>query len=246
MAEKSHAEMVREKQRQGSVINVRQLSGELSDATDRKVDRGKLSKFIVHRIDFSHDSGGDYWRGVSPVPRRDLDGHKVAWRFTDTRKVPGDDRAKDKHGRTKQTDFRDRPGAYTGGEIPYCFLGKYEGGIDQMIPISHYAPHARRWSWSGISYAVAGDFRERDDPTENQWRDVVDIGALCVSWLQRPVNECVFAHDELPAASKDPDKRCPGGRLDLDRLRLAIESSELAQMTKQQAEGYFLAIGVLI
>lgn len=221
------------------MLDVRNLTEELHDASPRTIDREKLCRVIIHRIDFSHDDGAGYWRGVFPVPRTELDGYKVGWRFSDTRKVEG-------RYRKQPRDWRDRPGSYTGGEIPYAALIKYDGGIDQMIPLSHYAPHARRWSSTGIPIAVAGDFRERDEPTPAQYKSLTALSALCISWLQRPINECLMGHDELADSSGDASKECPGRRLDMDDLRAAVDAHELSQLTKQQAEGYFMAIEVTV
>lgn len=219
------------------------LTDKIDDGRERKLDLDNIVRLIVHRIDFSNDSGAGYFDDVQPCLTEALTGEDLAARFMDDRRVLAQDRMRNDDG--LDIEWRDRPGRWTGGEIPYHVLARHDGHLDQMLRISEFGPHARRWSWSGVALAVAGDFRAGNEPPPiAQWQACVRFTALWVSWLQRPVVECVFGHTELPDASKDSGKDCPGIVFDMDRLRWEAEGHPLAHLTKAQAEGQLLAMGV--
>lgn len=112
---------------------------------------------------------------------------------------------------------------YTGGEIPYTFIIEEDGTIKQCLPIDDVGQHARRWNTIALGIAVIGDFRH-EDPTPSQWVSLVDLlVALCEAWAVDPT-EAVRGHSELKGGSIDPEKRCPGGRLDMVRLRDEVAS----------------------
>jgi hypothetical protein len=222
------------------MITVRDCTIFTRDKRKREVPLADFRRFIVHRIDFSaDDGGGGYWPGVTPIPRATLNGPLVAQRFMDERRVASNDRRGD------GADWRDRPGAYTGGEIPYTFLGLMSGKVDQMLAVTEYGPHARRWSWGGVSYAVSGDFTH-DEPTGEQWQSAVEIGSLFVAWLGKHPVECVFGHTELPGGSSDAQKQCPGHNWDMDKFRWTIEGNPLAQMSRDDAIKALLERGVVL
>ena len=87
--------------------------------------------------DYLPESGRIRYR-IAGDEINDFWGFNLAGRFTDSRMVPGRDRTRDVHGDPVRRDWRDRPGAYTGGEVPYAFLGRMRGSVDQMIPISRF------------------------------------------------------------------------------------------------------------
>jgi hypothetical protein len=222
------------------MIYVRDCTIFARDKRKRETPLADFKRFIVHRIDFSKDDGGGgYWPGVAPIPREELNGPLAAQRFMDERKVPSSDR------KTGGNDWRDRPGAYTGGEVPYTFLGLANGRVDQMLEVTEYGPHARRWSWGGVSYACAGDFTV-DKPEPKQWASAVEIASIFVSWLHRPVHDCVFGHTELPESSADPMKRCPGHEWDMDKFRWEIEANPLAQLSREDANSALLLRGITL
>lgn len=218
------------------MLRVRSLVDIPRDYKRVKKNLANQCRFVVHRIDFSEDDGGNgYWRDVKPVPCAFLTGETVIQRFADKRRV-----------KPLEKDWRDRPGRYTSGKTPYTFLGKWNGGADQLLPLSEYGPHAMRWSWSGVAYAVAGDFRyEKDEPTKEQWADLVETAAIFCAWFQQPPTECLFGHTELPGGSTNPDKECPGPNLDMHRLRWEVEGHPLAPETKERAELRLRAMGVV-
>jgi len=67
---------------------------------------------------------------------------------------------------------------------------------------------------------------------------------LWASWLQRPPPESVFGHTELPDASKDAGKSCPGENLDMDRIRWEIDGMPKGHYTRTAAAAMLREIGV--
>ena len=217
---------------------LRNLIDQVDDGSSRVLDRSKIVRFVVHRIDFSEDDGAGYWSGVKPVPRDALDGIETAQRFRDARRVTDDERL--------ENEYRDRPGAYTGGQNPYTFLGRYPGGVDQILRVTDYGPHAMRWSWSAVSYAVSGNFcaRPGHTPHAGQWADVILMAALFCAWLGANPVDVVMGHDELPGV-RAGGKECPGIYFDMHRLRWEVEAHELSRLSKQDAEKKLTDIGVV-
>ncbi len=218
------------------MLAIRNIIAQVDDGIRRDRDISLITRVIVHKIDFSKDDGGGgYWRGVKPIARENLDGYGVAARFKDARKVPDKDR---RTAAGVTFDWRDRPGAFTGGQNPYTFLIRTDGTIEQMLAISDYGPHARRWSWTGIGIAMAGDF-ERDMPTRHQSDSLLGLTTGLVSWIGLAPSKCVVGHTELEGAYSDPNKRCPGVNLSMDGLRWELEGV-VKLPTSKQAEALAL------
>ncbi len=110
-------------------------------------------------------------------------------------------------------------GSYTGGEIPYHFIVRTDGTIDQCLTLGDHAPHARRWNASGLAVALIGDFRSIA-PTPEQWDALT---RFCGLWVLYGLK--LYGHDELPGGSKDPSKACPGVMLNMDTLRIEAEAT---------------------
>lgn len=110
----------------------------------------------------------------------------------------------------------------TGGEVPYTFIvgggsDTYDGVIWQCLPVMDVGRHARRWNEEAIGVACIGDFRVKP-PTRAQVHAVTDLCVeLCLSLGIGP--EEIWGHMELPNASADRDKECPGMFFDVERLR---------------------------
>lgn len=188
-----------------------------------------IDRAAWHRITFSKDDGGGgYWGDVAPIPDDDLNGSVLVERFTDERRV----------SRAKR-DWRDRPGSYTGGRGPYPLLIRTDGVIDQTAELFEVTPHARAWSWRAIGVAVVGDFRNHK-PTEAQWNTSVRLAALLIAW---GTNQS--GHTELPGASSDPSKECPGKLFPMGLLREQAQAHPLAALLPWEAEQLLLASGIL-
>lgn len=110
-------------------------------------------------------------------------------------------------------------GSYTGGQMPYHFLCFKDGRCEQALAIMDTGPHALVWSQRAIAVAMVGDFHLNDTPTAEQWATTVNLCAVLGWWMGAYQ---LRGHTELPNASKDPKKRCPGSGVSLDDLRAAV------------------------
>lgn len=116
-------------------------------------------------------------------------------------------------------------GPLTAFQMPYTIVvGPNE--IEQALRLGDYGPHALAWS-SGIGIAVVGDFRERP-PSQWQYDALLQVCHTLSGWIGGA--ERIFGHDELEGGSRDPDKRCPGAALDMDRLRADVRAADLARV----------------
>ena len=118
-------------------------------------------------------------------------------------------------------------GSYTGGEMPYSFVLTKSGVWEQALALGDVGPHAMRYNAEGVGLAVIGDFRH-ETPTAVQWIALVEFCCQLVNWIGLPVNECLFGHDELPGASKDQEKECPGRYIDMRELRSEVNLTRLS------------------
>ena len=108
---------------------------------------------------------------------------------------------------------------YTGGEVPYTFIISDEGTIWQCLPVSEIGAHARRWNAQALGVACIGDFRKHEMPPVQHKKLIKLCAALQFGF---PNELVVKGHDELPGGSSDPDKRCPGDKLDMNEVRRLI------------------------
>lgn len=122
--------------------------------------------------------------------------------------------------------FREHPVGRkaTGGAMPYPLLVDASGQVIQTVTLNRVTPHARSYNASTIGVACIGDFRQHPMP-ETQWDSLVaTLAELCRQYQLETRSIC--GHDELDAASHDPNKECPGSYLDMNVLRQAIEVSD--------------------
>lgn len=114
----------------------------------------------------------------------------------------------------------------TGLKTPYHFIIRKDGTIDQLLALTKLAPHARRYNRTSVAIACIGDFR-RHVPTPEQ---IVSLERLCAIMSRFLRGAQISGHTELPQASLDPKKVCPGKKLDLRQLRFAV-AERLAKFT---------------
>lgn len=112
---------------------------------------------------------------------------------------------------------------YTGGEVPYAFIIGADAGstIWQCLPISEVGAHARRWNKQAIGVACIGDFRKHVMPS-HQYAQLIKLLACLQFGFPRDLK--IKGHDELPSASSDPNKKCPGDKLSMERVRSAVRA----------------------
>lgn len=108
---------------------------------------------------------------------------------------------------------------YTGGEVPYGFIIGAGGTIWQCLPISEVGAHARRWNKQAVGVACIGDFRKHVMPIV-QYDKLIKL--LAVIQFGFPRDLAIKGHDELPGASSDPNKKCPGDKLSMHGVRGAV------------------------
>lgn len=101
----------------------------------------------------------------------------------------------------------------TRGRPPYhaVVLQDRDATVEQMLPLSIKGAHALRHNWCSLAVAIVGNTDERP-ASKQQYEALRDI---CRVWA--PINGglLVVGHTELPGASGDPNKRCPGRYISL-------------------------------
>ena len=147
---------------------------------------------------------------IEPIPDLLLTGVDVARKFKETKEY--------------------RAGSYTGGELPYAFFVCYDGTIEQLLEVGDIGPAQKKWNVASIAVAVAGDFRS-SVPTIAQWESLIDFCALWQSWMLK-----IAGHTDLPGASGDPSKECPGSMFDLIALQEDIDFNYYSRYTVEEAE----------
>lgn len=105
----------------------------------------------------------------------------------------------------------------TGGESPYHFVIDYCKTF-QCLSLKDCGVHARRWNTKAIAIAVRGDFNH-EHPNAYQ-KYAVDLLSASLCRYIGAVD--VWGHTELPEATKDPMKRCPGPYMYMNNRRIAV------------------------
>lgn len=116
-------------------------------------------------------------------------------------------------------------GYYTGGKFPYHFLILRDGLVEQCLPISYNAPAAlKALNADGIHIALVGDMRNNPATAEQE----VALVQLC-HLLQNAYawKLGVRGHTDTAGSSADPNKSCPGSKLDLDHLRETLDDERI-------------------
>jgi hypothetical protein len=150
---------------------------------------------VIHRLSLAREAKGN----PSPVPDDVLAGANVVDAFGDR-------------------------GLGTGGATPYHALIRRNGTLDQMLRLSTRGAHATdvraepEWyNWRSVAVAIAGNTDE-SPPTQGQTDTLIRV----VSELLPLCGELV-GHTDLPGASRDPHKRCPGRLIYLEDVqRVAV------------------------
>ncbi len=109
------------------------------------------------------------------------------------------------------TFYRSHP-QWTGGHMPYTFVFRPDGIVEQALPISEVGPHARRWSSPYIGCVFLGDFRKHA-PSRAQWYCGVDLITELCGWMGHVT---IARHDKLPGGSSSLNKECPGPLFDVE------------------------------
>jgi len=112
--------------------------------------------------------------------------------------------------------FRDRStqlGRHTGWRRPYhlLILADRDATVEQLIPLSCRGTHAKDYNYKSWGVALVGNSDQRP-PSRAQYDRLVDTIALLSQYKD---GLKIAGHTDLPGASGDPNKRCPGRFLPL-------------------------------
>jgi len=109
---------------------------------------------------------------------------------------------------------------HTGGKFPYHYVIDGQGTVFQCVPEQWVAPGAVAFNEAGVQVALFGDFRKRP-PTVKQGLALV---RLCQDLYKQGATD-IIGHTEREGGTADPDKVCPGPRLNLDGLRSQVKGA---------------------
>lgn len=122
-------------------------------------------------------------------------------------------------------------GKSLGYQVPYTFFIREDGGIEQTLGLYEYGPHAAKFNATGIGIAVIGDPRVKE-PTVEQYKSLIWVCAVIADVTGIPISN-IYGHTELPNASRDPTKECPGKHLPMDRLKHDVRARRDALRRKR-------------
>lgn len=189
---------------------------QVDDGKHRTRDFDKIKIFAVHRVGRLLNSSGDVVNDIGRTAEEICDA------------------------------FLNDPAVskYTGAEIAYTFIIEGDGVIKQCLPIDDVGQHARRWNTSALGIALVGDFRH-EHPNEPQFNALCDLLVdLCSAWALDP-RDAVRGHTELPGATADAAKRCPGDKIAYDESGMEGVRYEVVRLMKDSARLRLLNYGVV-
>ncbi len=114
--------------------------------------------------------------------------------------------------------FESHSEAGTGRRMPYHYIVSRSGCTQQCLPLSDRGAHAVRYNSASVGVACIGDFRKQN-PTPEQNKSLI---RLLTELKRRFPTTTIARHDELPGASTDPFKVCPGPLLKLDHIKQQV------------------------
>jgi len=111
---------------------------------------------------------------------------------------------------------KEEVGKYVGYKMPYTFvLNPHNRVVYQSNYITAVTPHAKSQNKTGIGIAILQDLRNEALTPEAY----VTLVKFCAYLRQTTgLDLTVAGHTDLPGATDDPDKECPGKMLDCARL----------------------------
>jgi hypothetical protein len=191
------------------------------NANNRRVlPFGSLAYAVFHRADLDRL---DPVANPYPIQNEDLDGPGLACSFLNA-------------------------GLGTGGCIPYTFLLRANPGVwtlEQLLPLSICGAHAIGYNARSIGIATVGDFRKAP-PAAGQYDKLVQLATLLL-----PINGGLdpVGHTDLPDASADPNKVCPGAFLPVKVIAasaLAALPTNWKMWSRDEVTSRLLAAGITL
>lgn len=124
----------------------------------------------------------------------------------------------------------------TGGWMPYHFVILKDGTTEQALPVDRIAYHALQYNRGSIGVAVIGDHRT-DHPTAEQTKSLIEF---CADWMDWIITD-VDGHTDIPHATHDPSKDCPGKNLNVwDIYKEAVQLKAMRAGDRVRAMGCIL------
>lgn len=120
----------------------------------------------------------------------------------------------------------------TGGKFPYHFVIDPTGVIEQTQPITTVAPHAMSQSHRSVAVACFGDFRSHA-PSRMQCYALAHLISNLIEILP---DVRVVGHTDVPGATADESKRCPGDKMDLEEITHQAEAIRMARAARSLVE----------
>lgn len=117
-----------------------------------------------------------------------------------------------------------RAGSYTAGKMAYHFLYDFNTGtIYQALPLDRVGVHAIGFNWDSVGVALIAS-RGESQVCSPDWQSFYDfLAQLRVGIMHDNGNFVhIHGHMELPGASRDPFKDCPGHGINLRQLRQTV------------------------
>ena len=123
----------------------------------------------------------------------------------------------------------------TCGLIPYHFLIRYPyGQVEQLLPLSRRGAHAIGYNYQSIGVAVVGRL-DLGPASNDQYMTLVMI---CADLARINKGLIIVGHTDLPGASADKNKHCPGKYLDISKLRYDVEQKNLDELRYNSGPHY--------
>jgi len=137
--------------------------------------------------------------------------------------------------------FRENAHLDTGKRVPYHLTITAGGQVEQLLPLNRRGAHARGVNWCSWAVTIIGDTDQHEMHGE-QWLPL--IWTLRLLRDLRPQSEIV-GHTDIPGASGDPNKRCPGRHLSLDAVRREV-GPVVELVTPELAEASAISAGLVL
>lgn len=104
------------------------------------------------------------------------------------------------------------------GKMAYTFFIRKDGTIEQALPLTYRSPGGIVLNENFVHIALDGDFRVRSVPPAQAVSLVKLTSSLCAALDTLHVQ----GHMETVGSSSDPNKDCPGEKLNIAALRQQV------------------------
>lgn len=137
--------------------------------------------------------------------------------------------------------FRENPHLGTGQRVPYHLTITTGGQVEQLLPLNRRGAHARGVNWCSWAVTAIGDTDQREMHGK-QWEPLIETVRLMRDLCP---NAEIVGHTDIPGASGDPNKRCPGRYLSMEAVRRAV-GPVVELVTPELAEAAAISAGLVL